>query len=62
MRGGNRYTTEHLRFKEYLETNLFNLQRTLINGTYAHGEYTFFNVYEPKMRTISALPFRDNVV
>lgn len=59
---GNRYTTSHLKFKENLEANLFMLQKKLIDGTYTHGNYTSFIVYEPKKREISALPFKDRVV
>ncbi|RXK03817.1 Retron-type reverse transcriptase [Arcobacter sp. CECT 8989] len=62
VRGGNRYTKGHLRFKEYLEVNLYLLQKALINGTYRHGTYHCFNVYEPKCREIKALPFKDRVV
>lgn len=62
VRGGNRYTNAHLRFKEYLETNLYLLQQSLIKGTYTPGAYHCFYVYEPKQREIKALPFRDRVV
>lgn len=60
--GGNRYTDGHLRFKESLESNLYHIQRQLIDGTYSHGPHTHFYVYEPKKRLISALQFRDRVV
>jgi len=36
-RGGNRYTIGNLKFQEDLEANLYALQQTLINETYAHG-------------------------
>jgi retron-type reverse transcriptase len=62
VRGGNRYTISHLKFKENLEANLHLLQQSLINGTYKRGAYHTFSVYEPKERLISALPFRDRVV
>ena len=62
VRGGNRYTISHLRFKENLEVNLYLLQQSLINGTYKRGNYHTFKVYEPKERIISALPFKDRVV
>lgn len=61
VRGGNRYTASHLKFKENLEVNLYLLQQSLINGTYKRGAYHTFTIYEPKKRTISALPFRDRV-
>lgn len=62
VRGGNRFTTSHLKFKENLEANLYLIQQSLINGTYKRGNYHTFIVYEPKERMISALPFRDRVV
>jgi len=62
LKGGNRYTVAHLKFKENLETNLYLLQRSLKNGTYRHGEYSSFVVFEPKRRVIHSLPFRDRVV
>lgn len=62
VRGGNRFTISHLKFKENLEANLYLLQQSLINGTYKRGCYHTFKVYEPKERLISALPFRDRVV
>ena len=62
VRGGNRYTISHLRFKENLEANLYLLQQSLIDGSYKRGNYHTFKVYEPKERIISALPFRDRVI
>lgn len=62
VRGGNRYTVAHLKFKENLEANLFILQKQLQNQTYKHGAYHEFKVYEPKERIIHSLPFRDRVV
>ncbi len=62
VRGGNRYTIGHLKFKENLEANLYNLQQSLINDTYTHGNYHIFKVYEPKVRIIKSLPFKDRVV
>lgn len=62
VRGGNRYSTSHLRFKENLDVNLKNIQKNLINETYKRGRYYQFKVYDPKERVINALPFRDRVV
>lgn len=62
VRGGNRYTSSHLRFKEHLEANLYKIQQELIKGTYKRGAYHNFYVREPKLRLISSLPFRDRVV
>ena len=61
-RGGNRFTEGNLRFQENLEANLYHIQQRLIDETYAHGAYSQFEVYEPKKRTINALPFADRVV
>lgn len=61
-KGSNRYTSAHLKFKENIEANLYLLQQKLISGTYTHGKYHTFKVYEPKERTISSLPFKDRVV
>jgi len=44
------------------ESNLLDLQRELMAGTYAPGRYRHFWVREPKLRKISAAPFRDRVV
>jgi retron-type reverse transcriptase len=61
LKGGNRYTTSHLKFKENLEANLSLLQVQLESGVYRHGNYHTFLVYEPKERMIASLPFRDRV-
>jgi len=62
VKGGNRYTAGHLKFKENLEANLFLLQEQLKSETYEHGRYHTFKVYEPKERLIASLPFRDRVI
>jgi retron-type reverse transcriptase len=62
LKGGNRYSSGHLKFKENLEANLYILQQKMINETYKIGEYYSFLVYEPKKRIINSLPFRDRVV
>lgn len=62
VKGGNRYTVSHLKFKENLEANLYLIQQQLKNEVYKHGEYHTFKVYEPKERVISSLPFKDRVV
>ncbi len=61
VKGGNRYTAAHLEFKENLEVNLYILQQQMIKETYEIGEYYTFQVYEPKVRNINSLPFRDRV-
>ena len=60
--GNNKENASYLIFKEYEAFNVYKLQRELIEGTYVIGEYYTFPMYEPKLRIISALPFRDRVV
>lgn len=60
-RAGKRHRGEVMRFEQDLEGNLIHLQNELIAGTYKTGEYRLFNVYEPKLRQVAALPFRDRV-
>ena len=62
VKGGNKYSAGHLNFKENLEANLYILQQQMIKETYEIGEYYTFKVYEPKVRDIHSLPFRDRVV
>jgi len=61
-RQGKRYKAEVLRFSAHLEENLIQLQNELMWKTYQTGKYREFFVYEPKLRTVAALPFRDRVV
>ena len=57
-----RYREEVLIFSANIETELFQLQRELLNGTYRVGEYREFYVNVPKRRLIMALRFRDRVI
>jgi len=61
-RRGKRDRAEVLRFTQHLEENLLTLQRDLLEGVYRTGEYRYFSVYEPKKRTVAALPYRDRVM
>jgi retron-type reverse transcriptase len=45
-----------------LENELFRMQRKLKNKTYQPGAYKTFYIHEPKIRMISAAPYRDRVV
>ena len=38
------------------------LEKQLKNGTYKHGDYTKFKIYEPKERIIMSSEYRDRVV
>ncbi len=50
------------KFTLNLESELFNLQQQLLNGSYQPGKYRLFTIYERKPRTIAAAPFRDRVI
>jgi RNA-directed DNA polymerase len=50
------------RFLYNFENEICLLQDELRNKTYMPGAYRAFWIYEPKMRMISAAPFRDRVV
>lgn len=58
---GKRLTTGYLEFKEFGALNLVELARELREGTYVPGEPNEFHIFDPKLRLISALPFRDRV-
>ena len=49
-------------FESRLADRLLDLQAALVEGRYAPGNYTHFQIHEPKHRRISAAPFRDRVV
>ncbi|ABO49761.1 RNA-directed DNA polymerase (Reverse transcriptase) [Desulforamulus reducens MI-1] len=61
-RKGKRYIGEVLEFTANLEENLISIQNDLINQTYQTGRYREFYVYDPKLRLVAALPFRDRVM
>jgi hypothetical protein len=45
-----------------LERELIELREELLSGSYLPGDYHYFQIYEPKCRTVAAAPFRDRVV
>ena len=60
---GKRYKPAVLRFfHQNLDEHLIEIQNELIWKTYKLGDFYNFEVYEPKRRQISALPFKDRVV
>ena len=59
---GKRFQAEVARFNFHLEKELYHLQAELQTQTYRPGEYREFYIYEPKLRKISAAPYRDRVV
>jgi RNA-directed DNA polymerase len=59
---GKRFKNSTALFNLNLEKELLCLQRELRYNTYRHGDYHNFYIYDPKMRLISAAPYRDRVV
>jgi retron-type reverse transcriptase len=59
---GKKSTVGYLRFKEYAEYNLLQIQKELVDETYVLQPSRKFTVYEPKEREIEALEFRDRLV
>lgn len=59
---GKPYTPNIACFEACLEQQLFQLQQELVSRSYQPGQYRAFLIYEPKIRLISAAPFRDRVV
>lgn len=45
-----------------LEQNLLELEQKLKTGTYRHGSYKIFKIYEPKEREIMAASYLDRIV
>lgn len=58
---GKRLTPARLEFKEFSALNLERLASDMATGAYVQGEPHEFNIFDPKLRTISALPFRDRI-
>lgn len=59
---GKRFQDNVAGFNMRHESELFQLQKELMNGTYVPGAYKAFRIREPKLRLISAAPYRDRVV
>jgi retron-type reverse transcriptase len=55
-------TEEACRFAFHLEPQLLQLQRELADGSYYPAPYRYFEIFDPKQRTISVADFRDRVV
>ena len=53
---------EVLRHDLQAEKILLRLRRQLRDGSYHHGKYRTFMVYDPKVRDVSAAPFTDRIV
>ncbi|AEE52179.1 reverse transcriptase/maturase family protein [Haliscomenobacter hydrossis] len=61
-RKGTRRNQETGFFFLNLEAELFQLQEELLQLTYQPQPYRYFQIYDPKERTISVAAFRDRVV
>ena len=61
-RKGKRFHHPVAQFEVNLEKELLQLQRELTEKTYRPGAYHSFYISEPKVRMISAAPYRDRVV
>ncbi len=59
---GKRSKQSVLEFNYHFEGEIINLKRELENKTYQPGNYRTFYIKEPKIRMISAAPFRDRVL
>ena len=49
-------------FEKELDSNILQIQKELIEGTYATSEYSVFTITDPKERIVYRLPFRDRIV
>jgi len=62
FRKGKRRRPDVMVFERTLEDNLFALHVDLLSGTYRHGAYRPFTVFDPKQRQIHKADVRDRVV
>lgn len=58
---GKRLTGGYLEFKEFDAFNLDTLAAEMRDGSYRPGAPSTFTIFDPKVRSITALPFRDRV-
>ena len=61
-RKGKRKSMSYLEFKEYGQLNLEMLRQEVADGAYVRAPFRNFFIYDPKLRLISGLPFRDRIV
>lgn len=59
---GRRFSNSAADFNFCLEDEIQKLRKELAIKTYKHGKYRVFTIRDPKVRQISAAPFRDRVV
>lgn len=61
-RAKKNYRLEVMAFTANLEPNLFTIQRELLSGEYQISGYRVFFIYDPKLRMVMAVMFRDRIV
>jgi retron-type reverse transcriptase len=62
FKGDKRNKADVMEFERNLEKNIFQLHRSLKNGTYRHGRYYGFYIRDPKQRHIHKANVRDRVL
>lgn len=62
FRSGKRKRSDVQLFERNLEDHLFVLREDLLEGTYRHGTYHQFHVFDPKHRVIHKATVRDRLV
>ena len=60
--GNKKNKSDVINFKMNLEDEILSIRHDLAAGTYKHGPYTTFTVYDPKKRVIHKAMVRDRVV
>ncbi len=61
-RKGSRHNREAQQYGFHLEKNILDLRERLLTGQWQPRPYRFFEIYDPKQRTISVATFEDRVV
>lgn len=59
---GKRKKKDVMEFEHQLEENIFQLSHDALSGTYQHGSYMRFYVWDPKFRIIHKASVRDRLV
>lgn len=59
---GKRKKKDVMEFEYHLEENIFELSQDVLSGTYQHGGYMRFYVWDPKFRIIHKASVRDRLV
>ncbi|MGL4993039.1 MAG: reverse transcriptase domain-containing protein [Bacteroidales bacterium] len=49
-------------FKDNLEDNIYKMSRDITSGNISIGNYTYFKIFDPKLRTICAASFNERVL